>query len=205
MRQARRAAAAKRGARRSAFDQIMRLVQAERRQVQEINGWMFTTKTGIYGTNYIQRALVTAIGLGANRPQDAIYPTSLKDGNADWHSPTAARRNTSCTSTRASCRRRGLLVADHVRRRLFLRHQSPQPLRDQRAAEPQGQRRRFRRSLHPEGHSRRGQGVELAARAAKGKFILMLRLYWPEKTALDPQRLLGHPAGEGSPSDELHL
>jgi hypothetical protein len=42
------------------------------------NGWAFTTKTGVYGTNYIQRALITAIGLGANRPQDAIYPTSLK-------------------------------------------------------------------------------------------------------------------------------
>ena len=40
------------------------------------NGWVFTTKTGIYGTNYIQRALITAIGLGANRPQDAVYPTS---------------------------------------------------------------------------------------------------------------------------------
>jgi hypothetical protein len=41
-----------------------------------INGWLFTTKTGIYGTNYIQRALIAAIGLGANRPQDAVYPTS---------------------------------------------------------------------------------------------------------------------------------
>ena len=40
------------------------------------NGWVFTTKAGVYGTNYIQRALITAIGLGANRPQDAIYPTS---------------------------------------------------------------------------------------------------------------------------------
>ena len=40
------------------------------------NGWTFTTKTGLYGTNYIQRALVTAIGLGANRPEDAVYPTS---------------------------------------------------------------------------------------------------------------------------------
>ena len=40
------------------------------------NGWLFTTKTGIYGTDYLQRALVTAIGLGANRPQDAVYPTS---------------------------------------------------------------------------------------------------------------------------------
>ncbi len=40
------------------------------------HGWLFTTKTGEYGDNYIQRALITAIGLGANRPQDAIYPTS---------------------------------------------------------------------------------------------------------------------------------
>ena len=29
------------------------------------------------------RALVTAIGLGANRPQDAVYPTSLKDAKGD--------------------------------------------------------------------------------------------------------------------------
>jgi hypothetical protein len=41
-----------------------------------INGWWFSTKTGLYGTNYIQRAFITAIGLGANRPQDAVYPTS---------------------------------------------------------------------------------------------------------------------------------
>ena len=40
------------------------------------NGWFFTTKAGLYGTNYLQRALITAIGLGANRPQDAVYPTS---------------------------------------------------------------------------------------------------------------------------------
>jgi hypothetical protein len=40
------------------------------------NGWLLTTKTGLYGTSYLQRALITAIGLGANRPQDAIYPTS---------------------------------------------------------------------------------------------------------------------------------
>jgi hypothetical protein len=40
------------------------------------DGWLFTTKTGVYGTSYRQRALITAIGLGANRPEDAVYPTS---------------------------------------------------------------------------------------------------------------------------------
>ncbi len=47
--------------------------------VKHLNGWGFTTKTGLYGTDYLMRALITAIGLGANRPQDAVYPTSLKD------------------------------------------------------------------------------------------------------------------------------
>ncbi len=43
---------------------------------KEENGWSFFTKTGIYGTDYLDRAFITAIGLGANRPQDAVYPTS---------------------------------------------------------------------------------------------------------------------------------
>lgn len=47
----------------------------------DINGWIFTTRAGVYGTDYLQRAFITAIGLGANRPQDAVYPTS--EVNAD--------------------------------------------------------------------------------------------------------------------------
>ncbi len=47
----------------------------------DVNGWQFTTKTGTYGTDYLQRALVTAIGLGANLPQDAIYPMSETDAH----------------------------------------------------------------------------------------------------------------------------
>ena len=53
---------------------------------EDINGWVFTTKTGLYGTDYIQRALVTAIGLGANRPQDAVYPTSEVDTQGQAYS-----------------------------------------------------------------------------------------------------------------------
>jgi hypothetical protein len=50
------------------------------------NGWMFTTKTGLYGTDYLNRALITAIGLGANRPQDAVYPTSEADADGKPYS-----------------------------------------------------------------------------------------------------------------------
>jgi hypothetical protein len=45
----------------------------------DVNGWDVTTKTGLYGTDYLQRALVTLIGLGANRPQDAVYPVDEVD------------------------------------------------------------------------------------------------------------------------------
>ena len=62
----------------AAFDRIM-LQFKTNPDLKDINGWSYTTKTGIYGTEYLMRALITAIGLGANRPQDAIYPTSLKD------------------------------------------------------------------------------------------------------------------------------
>jgi len=52
----------------------------------EVNGWKIFTKTGIYGTAYADRALVTAIGLGANRPQDAVYPTSEADAEGKPYS-----------------------------------------------------------------------------------------------------------------------
>jgi hypothetical protein len=56
------------------YDRIMLHLTSLKRE----NGWLFTTKTGLYGTDYVQRALVTAIGLGANRPQDAVYPMSQR-------------------------------------------------------------------------------------------------------------------------------
>lgn len=46
----------------------------------EENGWLFGKIVGQYGTHYLQRAIVAAIGLGANRLQDAIYPMATVDG-----------------------------------------------------------------------------------------------------------------------------
>lgn len=61
-----------------AVDRIMIQFKINK-DIKDEDGWAFTTKTGIYGTDYLMRALITAIGLGANRPQDAVYPTSQKD------------------------------------------------------------------------------------------------------------------------------
>lgn len=46
-----------------------------------INGWHVSLKTGIYGANYLQRAYIAAMGLGANRPQDAVYPYTMVDSD----------------------------------------------------------------------------------------------------------------------------
>jgi hypothetical protein len=45
-----------------------------------VNGWSMNTDTmGVYGNYYLKRAIVTRLGLGANLPEDAIYPLNLAD------------------------------------------------------------------------------------------------------------------------------
>ncbi|ACK72210.1 protein of unknown function DUF1254 [Gloeothece citriformis PCC 7424] len=43
------------------------------------NNWLMTYDLGIYGTNYLYRAGVAWVGLGANLPKDAIYPLTRVD------------------------------------------------------------------------------------------------------------------------------
>ncbi|WP_373696639.1 DUF1254 domain-containing protein [Microvirga yunnanensis] len=44
------------------------------------NGWSMNTDTmGVYGNYYLKRAIVAQFGLGANLPQDAVYPLNLGD------------------------------------------------------------------------------------------------------------------------------
>ena len=50
------------------------------------NGWVVITKLGSYGTNYLLRAMVAFVGLGANLPEDAIYPAYTKPLNGGQHS-----------------------------------------------------------------------------------------------------------------------
>ena len=46
------------------------------------NYWSMNTDTmGVYGNYYLKRAIVTQLGLGANLPDDAIYPLNLTDSD----------------------------------------------------------------------------------------------------------------------------
>jgi len=47
-----------------------------------VDGWSMNTDTmGVYGNYYLKRAIVAQVGLGANLPEDAIYPLNLADEN----------------------------------------------------------------------------------------------------------------------------
>ncbi|KAA0971269.1 DUF1254 domain-containing protein [Aureimonas fodinaquatilis] len=47
-----------------------------------VNGWQMSTNTmGVYGNFYLKRAIVAMVGLGANQPEDAIYPNNLTDAD----------------------------------------------------------------------------------------------------------------------------
>ncbi|WP_346840072.1 DUF1254 domain-containing protein [Microbulbifer sp. SAOS-129_SWC] len=55
------------------------------------NGWNYTVEgIGTYGTDYRRRALVAMAGLGANLPEDAIYPNAIADADGN---PTSGQHN----------------------------------------------------------------------------------------------------------------
>lgn len=149
-------------------------------------GWAYTTRTGLYGDDYLMRALVTAIGLGANRPQDAIYPTSMRDA---W------RRKYDGGSNYVMRFEKGELPPVSGFWSLTMYDDSyffvPNPLnrysispRQNLQANPDGSVELFIQNQSP-GKDKEANWLP----SPKGRFILMLRMYWPNET--DPSILNG--------------
>ncbi|MDN5384092.1 MULTISPECIES: DUF1254 domain-containing protein [Streptomyces] len=56
-----------------------RIQQAVSTIGKDVNGWRVALDLGRYGTDYLRRAATAWQGLGANLPQDAVYPLVLTD------------------------------------------------------------------------------------------------------------------------------
>jgi hypothetical protein len=164
------------------FDRIMLHYKFSDGDVKDINGWGFTTKTGIYGTNYIQRALVTAIGLGANRPQDAVYPLSAKYDGGMIKRAYEGSENYVLTFKKGAMPPVGgfwsltmydenyFFVENPINRYSVSARQDLKMNAD-------GSTDLFIQNASP--------GADKEANwlpAPKGKFVLMMRLYWPKES-----------------------
>lgn len=169
----------------SAFDRIMQQFKTNPALKNE-SGWAFTTRTGVYGTDYLMRALVTAIGLGANRPQDAVYPTSTAD--AEGKKYNGANRYVMRFAKGHLPPVEGFWSLTMYDDQYFfvnnpLNRYSISP-RQNLQANPDGSTDLYIQKDSP-GKDKESNWLPAPA----GDFILMLRLYWPGET--DPSIING--------------
>ncbi len=68
------------GLKRAAADGLKMMKEKIPTLAPVINGWQMNIDTmGVYGNYYLKRAIVAMVGLGANSPEDAIYPLNVCD------------------------------------------------------------------------------------------------------------------------------
>jgi hypothetical protein len=146
------------------------------------NGWVTTLKTGVYGTDYLQRALVATIGLGANRPQDTCYAISATDtagqaytGNFRYVMHFAQAPPVSPDGFWSLT----MYNADHFFVENPLARYSLSA-RDKLKSNPDGSLDLYIQR-HPPGAGLESNWLP----AAEGNFTLVLRLYWPNQSLLD--------------------
>jgi hypothetical protein len=81
------------GVEREAAEALTRARAKVARQALAAGGWLtLDPKIGNYGTDYDLRATVALVGLGANTPAEAIYPTALADGDGAFLTGTGRYR-----------------------------------------------------------------------------------------------------------------
>jgi hypothetical protein len=70
---------------------VLKMVE-DMKAKKPVNGWLYwNSNAGSYGTDYDQRAMVTLIGPGLNHPQDAVYPFSEKDEHGEKYDGSSHR------------------------------------------------------------------------------------------------------------------
>lgn len=154
------------------------------RAARIMNGWaMMTSPVGTYGTDYLKRALVAFMGLGASPVEDAIFPTAFTmpdgspfDSNAKYEVrfPSSGLPPARAFWSLTMYNGRQLFAENPIQRyaignRDHLRYDSDGSLMLYIQRESPGRDRESNWLPTP----------------SEGTFTLTMRLYWPEPSALD--------------------
>jgi hypothetical protein len=143
-----------------------------------VNGWVVTKGLGVYGTDYMKRAVVAAFGWPANLQEDAVYPytendsTGQKLNGAHKYKLTFAKGETPPVKgfwsiTMYEINKGWWFVPNPLNRFTASMRNNP-------TSNPDGSLTLLFQNESP------GKGKENNwLPAPKGDFILMLRMYWP--------------------------
>jgi hypothetical protein len=149
---------------------------------QAVNGWRIETDLGRYGTDYALRARVALVALGANLPEDAVYPMTDVDGSGRPLSgknryvirfPSGQRPPVNAFWSITMYDQNHFLVDNPIDRYAI-------GDRDELKAGPDGSLEILIQHARPEPAQ---QANWLPAPA--GEFNLIMRLYWPQRAILD--------------------
>jgi hypothetical protein len=151
---------------------------------KQANGWIVSTGSGHYGTDYLQRALVAYIGVGGNLPADAFYPIARVDG--DGKVLNSANRYV-MHFTKADIppiHPQGFWSLTIYDKEYFLAanaiNRNSLSSRDKFQQNPDGSMDLYIQKESP-GADKQANWLP----APDGEFILMMRLYWPKDEAVE--------------------
>ena len=155
---------------------------------QVVNGWIISKGLGVYGTNYLKRAVVAAFGWPANLQDDAVYPYTWNDSTgqalngANRYTVTFAKGQTPPVNAFWSITMymidQGWWFVPNALNKFTV---SP---RDKLVYNADGSLTLYFQTESP-GKDKEANWLP----APKGDFVLMMRMYWPKET--DPSVLNG--------------
>ena len=153
------------------------------KRMQVVNGWRYATNVGRYGTNYDQRAFVTLAGLGANLPQDAIYPVTQVDATGQpldgsrsyvLHFDRGEQPPVKAFWSLTMYSPELFFVANPLNRYQISPNQSPVTTNSDGSLD-----------IYIQHDSPGAEREKNWLPAPTGLFTLMLRMYWPEQPVID--------------------
>ncbi len=159
---------------------LMKMLQRVKEQ-QPINGWLvFGSNVGNWGTDYLLRSTTAWLGPGWNRPQDAVYPISERDADGNDYNGAEHRYTLHFDKGKfppvkgfwslTMYDEQRFLVANPLNRYTLSQ-------RDPFVTNPDGSVDLYLQADSP-GKAKEANWLP----APKGKFGVMLRLYWPTDT-----------------------